>query len=496
MRRVVITGMGIYSCIGKNQDEVKDSLFQGRSGIGIDPARKEMGYFSALTGLVERPDLKKLLDRKKRHGLAEQGEYAYMATLEAFRQAQIDEEFLLDHEVGILYGNDSSAAPVIEAIDVIRAKKNTAMVGSGSIFQSMNSTITMNLSVIFHLKGINFTISGACASGSHAIGMAYMLIKSGLQDCILCGGAQEVNPYSVGSFDGLGAFSTREDEPEKASRPFDKGRDGLVPSGGGASLVLESYESAVRRGATILAEVIGYGFSSNGDHISVPNVDGPRRSLQMAINDAGIPLEEIQYINAHATSTPVGDLNEAKAIAEVFGNHRPYVTSTKSQTGHEMWMAGASEVIYSILMMNNGFIAPNLQYSLNRAILLIGIYAISTNVMIAIMISQQENPREMMTAIIGFIVVILLLLASIMYKYIMEASTRRMFYYNLYKLGYSYHQLLQIIRKEVFSFYVILIGLPFVYTMIALIQSYIHEGIALDFIIVAVLTKKIQEELS
>lgn len=183
-----------------------------------------------------------------------------MATLEAFRQAQIDEEFLLNHEVGILYGNDSSAAPVIEAIDVIRAKKNTAMVGSGSIFQSMNSTITMNLSVIFHLKGINFTISGACASGSHAIGMAYMLIKSGLQDCILCGGAQEVNPYSVGSFDGLGAFSTREDEPEKASRPFDKGRDGLVPSGGGASLVLESYESAVRRGATILAEVIGYGF--------------------------------------------------------------------------------------------------------------------------------------------------------------------------------------------------------------------------------------------
>lgn len=169
MRRVVITGMGIYSCIGKNQDEVKDSLFQGRSGIGIDPARKEMGYFSALTGLVERPDLKKLLDRKKRHSLAEQGEYAYMATLEAFRQAQIDEEFLLNHEVGILYGNDSSAAPVIEAIDVIRAKKNTAMVGSGSIFQSMNSTITMNLSVIFHLKGINFTISGACASGSHAI---------------------------------------------------------------------------------------------------------------------------------------------------------------------------------------------------------------------------------------------------------------------------------------------------------------------------------------
>lgn len=363
MRRVVITGMGIYSCIGKNLDEVKTALYQGQSGIGIDPVRKEMGFYSALTGVLERPDLKKLLDRKKRHSLPEQGEYAYMATLEAFRNAGIDEEFLKNNEVGILYGNDSSAAPVIEAVDIIRAKKNTALVGSGSIFQSMNSTVTMNLSVIFQLKGINFTIAGACASGSHAIGMGYLLIKTGLQECILCGGAQEVNPFSVGSFDGLSAFSTQEAEPTKASKPFDKHRDGLIPSGGGASLVLESYESAVKRGANILAEVVGYGFSSNGEHISVPNVDGPKRSLQMAIKDARIPLEEIKYINAHATSTPVGDLNEAKAIGEVFEGHRPYVTSTKSQTGHEMWMAGASEVIYSTLMMQNGFIAPNLNFS-------------------------------------------------------------------------------------------------------------------------------------
>ncbi|NCC09490.1 MAG: beta-ketoacyl-[acyl-carrier-protein] synthase family protein [Bacteroidia bacterium] len=363
MRRVVITGMGIYSCIGKNLDEVKTALYQGQSGIGIDPVRKEMGFYSALTGVLERPDLKKLLDRKKRHSLPEQGEYAYMATLEAFRNAGIDEEFLKNNEVGILYGNDSSAAPVIEAVDIIRAKKNTALVGSGSIFQSMNSTVTMNLSVIFQLKGINFTIAGACASGSHAIGMGYLLIKTGLQECILCGGAQEVNPFSVGSFDGLSAFSTQEAEPTKASKPFDKHRDGLIPSGGGASLVLESYESAVKRGANILAEVVGYGFSSNGEHISVPNVDGPKRSLQMAIKDARIPLEEIKYINAHATSTPVGDLNEAKAIGEVFEGHRPYVTSTKSQTGHEMWMAGASEVIYSTLMMQNGLIAPNLNFS-------------------------------------------------------------------------------------------------------------------------------------
>lgn len=359
-RRVVITGMGIWSCIGENLDQVKESLYEGRSGIGIDPARKEIGYRSALTGIVRVPDLKGKVDRRQRLCLPEEGKYAFMATEQALAQAGIDKEFLAAREVGILYGNDSSAEAVISGIDIIREKKNTAMVGSGNIFQSMNSTITMNLSTIFNLRGINFTVSGACASGSHSIGMAYLLIRSGLQDCMICGGAEEVNVYSVGNFDGLSAFSTREDAPEKASRPFDSNRDGLVPSGGAATLVLESYESAVERGATILAEVIGYGFSSNGDHISVPNVDGPKRSLLMAIKDAGIDINEIGYVNAHATSTPVGDRNEAKAIDEVFGDHKPYVTSTKSQTGHEMWMAGASEVIYSILMMQNGFVAPNL----------------------------------------------------------------------------------------------------------------------------------------
>ncbi len=360
--RVVITGMGIYSCIGKDLNEVKQSLYDGKSGIGIDPARKELGYRSSLTGIIPQPDLKGLLDRRKRVCLPEQGAYAYMATLEAFRGAGIDEEFLSNREVGILYGNDSSAAPVIEGVDIIRAKKNTALVGSGNIFQSMNSTVTMNMAVIFNLRGINFTVAGACASGSHSIGMGYLLIKQGLQDCVVCGGAQEVNVYSVGSFDGLGAFSAREDDPAKASRPFDKDRDGLVPSGGAATVILESYDSAVKRGANIIAEVVGYGFSSNGDHISVPNVDGPARSLSMAIKDAGITPEEIGYVNAHATSTPLGDRNEALAIANVFGSHKPYVTSTKSITGHEMWMAGASEVIYSTIMMREGFIAPNVNF--------------------------------------------------------------------------------------------------------------------------------------
>lgn len=354
--------MGIYSCIGKNKEEVLKSLFEGKSGIGIVPERKEMGYQSALSGILEKPNLKGALDRRQRLCLSEHGQYAYVATAEALAQAGIDKEYLLSNEVGILYGNDSSAEAVIAGTDIIREKKNTALVGSGNIFQSMNSTITMNLSTIFNLRGINFTISGACASGSHAIGMGYMLIKQGLQECVICGGAEEVNKYSMGNFDALSAFSSREDEPTKASRPFDKNRDGLVPSGGAASLILESYESAVKRGATILAEVVGYGFSSNGDHISVPNVDGPKRSLMMAIRDAGIDISDIKYVNAHATSTPVGDLNEAKAIAEVFGEHKPYVTSTKSFTGHEMWMAGASEIIYSMLMMQNNFIAPNLNF--------------------------------------------------------------------------------------------------------------------------------------
>jgi 3-oxoacyl-[acyl-carrier-protein] synthase-1 len=362
MNRVVITGMGIYSCIGKNVDEVKQSLYEGKSGIGIDPERTKMGFRSPLTGILTRPDLKGELPRRSRIGLAEQGEYAYVATVEALKSAGIDIAFLEAHEAGILYGNDSSAKAVIDAVDIIREKKDTTLLGSGAVFQGMNSTVTMSLAVIFKLKGINYTISAACASGSHSIGLAYFLIKNGLQEIVIAGGAQETNAYSMGSFDALSAFSMRTDDPVKASRPFDKNRDGLVPSGGAATVVLESYESAVQRGATIIAEVVGYGFSSNGDHISVPNTDGPIRSLTMALRDAGLKPERIDYINAHATSTPVGDDNEAEAIAVVFGDHRPPVTSTKSQTGHECWMSGASEIVYSIIMMKNSFIAPHLNF--------------------------------------------------------------------------------------------------------------------------------------
>ena len=363
MRRVVITGMGIYSCIGKNKEEVCDSLRNGRSGIGIDPMRIEYGYRSPLTGIVERPKLKGVLDRKLRMYLAEQGEYAYMATLEAWRDAKIDENYLENNEIGILYGNDSSAKAVIESHEIAVEKKDTTLIGSSAIFQSMNSTVSMNLATIFKLKGINMTISAACASGSHAIGLGAMMIRNGLQDMVLCGGAQETNYLSMGSFDGISTFSTKIDEPTKASRPFDKDRDGLVPSGGAASLVLEEYEHAVARGATIYAEVIGYGFSSNGGNISQPSDEGCYRAIIRALNEAGLEPKDIDYVNAHATSTPQGDYQEAKALAQLFAEHKTPISSTKSMTGHECWMAGASEAIYSILMMKNSFVAPNINYS-------------------------------------------------------------------------------------------------------------------------------------
>ena len=359
--RVVITGMGIYSCIGTSLGEVRDSLYQGKSGIVFLPERKEYGYRSALTGFVENPELKGLLGRRERISMGQESEFAYMATLEALKNAGIDSDFLQQNEVGILYGNDSVAESVILTNDKIREKKDTTLVGSGAVFRTMNSTVTMNLSTLFQLRGVNMSISAACASGSHSVGLGYLLIQSGMQDCVICGGAQEINKYSMGSFDGLGVFSMREDEPTLASRPFDAGRDGLVPSGGAATLVLESYESAMRRGVTPIAEVVGYGFSSNGGHISTPNVEGPARAMARALQNAGIQASEIDYINAHATSTPIGDANEAKAIYEIFGSNIP-VSSTKSMTGHECWMAGASEVIYSVLMMQNSFIAPNINF--------------------------------------------------------------------------------------------------------------------------------------
>ena len=361
-KRVVITGMGIWSCIGTSLEEVKESLYQGKSGIGVDQERLDYGFRSGLTGIVQRPVLKGLLDRRTRMGLSEEAEYAYMASKDAFQMAGIDDDYLRSHEIGVIFGNDSSASAVVESDRIMREKHDSAMIGSGLIFQGMNSTVNMNMNTIFHLRGVNFSVSSACASGSHSIGLAYMFIKQGLQDTILCGGAQEVNKFAMSSFDALNAFSIRMDDPTKASRPFDRDRDGLIPSGGAAALVLEEYEHAVKRGAPILAEVCGYGFSSNGGGISEPSDEGSFVAMSRAMKDAGVSLDDIDYINAHATSTHQGDMYEAIALNRLFHGQRALISSTKSMTGHECWMAGASEAVYSVLMMQNNFVAPNINF--------------------------------------------------------------------------------------------------------------------------------------
>lgn len=361
MKRVVITGMGIWSCLGTDLEEVKEALYEGRSGIGIEEERLKYGYQSALTGIVRKPVLKGLIDRHLRRGLSEEAEYAYMASRQAFEMAGISQEYIDSNEIGCIFGNDSSAKPVIEAAKIMDEKHDTELLGQSFIFQAMNSTVTMNLSTIFRLKGVNFTVSAACASGSHSIGLAYMLIKQGLQDMVLCGGAQETNFYSMASFDALGAFSKNMQEPAKASRPFDRDRDGLVPSGGAAALVLEDYDHAVARGAEILAEVVGYGFSSNGTSvISQPSDEGCLRAMKRAMDDAGMNPSDIDYVNAHATSTRQGDMFEAMALAKLFKDEHAFISSTKGMTGHECWMAGASEIVYSIIMMQNDFVAPNI----------------------------------------------------------------------------------------------------------------------------------------
>ena len=355
--------MGIWSCLGTSLAEVRDALREGRSGIILDSDRLNYGYQSGLTGQVKAPVLKGLLDRHLRRGFSEEAEYAYMASLEAFRMAQMGDPYLLANEVGCIFGNDSSAKPVIEAAKIMEEKRDSELLGQNYIFQSMNSTVNMNLSTAFHLKGVNFSVSAACASGSHSIGLAYMFIKQGLQEAVLCGGAQETNYYSMASFDALGAFSKRMDEPTKASRPFDRDRDGLIPSGGAAALVLESYDHAKARGADILAEVKGYGFSSNGTIvISQPSDEGCVIAMSRAMKDAGLDVSDIDYINAHATSTLQGDKFEAIALDRLFRGQHALISSTKSMTGHECWMAGASEIVYSLIMMQNNFVAPNINF--------------------------------------------------------------------------------------------------------------------------------------
>ncbi len=362
VRRAAITGLGAITCIGNTLDEIASSLRAGRSGIVVDEDRRRMGFRSALTGRITGFNPSEISPKKLRT-MCEPAQYAYSAARGALADAGLTADDLHGERCGVIFGNDSTVKPAVESVDITRNQGETHFIGGGHIFRSMNSTVTMNLGGILGVRGANWTVSAACASGAHAVGQAMMLIRSGLQDVVITGGAQETNWESMTGFDALGVFSTRESEPERASRPFDAERDGLVPSGGAACLILEELGRARARGARIYGIVRGYGFASDGArHLAQPTGDGALRAMKMALADAAMNRDEMDYINAHATSTPVGDHVEAQAIAELFGEDVP-VSSTKSMTGHECWMAGASEVLYTALMARDGFLAPNVNFS-------------------------------------------------------------------------------------------------------------------------------------
>jgi 3-oxoacyl-[acyl-carrier-protein] synthase I len=362
MNRVAITGIGIISCLGNDIETVGNSLREGRSGIVIDATREEMGFRSPLTGAIKGFSPDEYLSKKQRKTMPDFAVQAYAASIDAINMSGLDEKAIQNPETGIIFGCDSSCIAAVEQVALLRESRETKSIGSGLVFRSMTSTITMNLNTIFKTKGACWTISSACSSGGHAVGQAANLIALGQQERILCGGAQEINWESMCSFDGLGAFSINIENPAKASRPFDINRDGLVPGGGAAAIVLERYDLAKKRGAKILGEIRGYGFSSDGSNLSVPDDDGLKRAMEMALKVSGVDLSKIDYICAHATSTPAGDAAEAKNILKIFGDNTPFISSTKSMTGHELWMSGASQVVYSVIMTQQGFIAPNINF--------------------------------------------------------------------------------------------------------------------------------------
>lgn len=359
MRKVAITGIGVVSSIGIGADAVREGLRAGRSGIRCLPERRELGFRSSLSGVVEKFTPRFPLSKKVRKNMSEFGAWAHEATMEAVTEAKLPTELLKTPRTGVIFGNDSSCRASHEQAKLLLEVKNTSQLSSGAIFQSMTSSVTMNLTSILGTQGASWTLSGACASGGHAIGQAADLIALGRQDRVICGGAQEVNWEGVCSFDALCAFSVREEDPERASRPFDAERDGLVPSGGAAAVVLESLESARDRGAPILGELLGYAFSSDGGHIALTSGEGLSRCITDTLEAGGVSADDIDLISAHGTSTLLGDAAEAEAIDAVFRSTKPWVVSTKAMTGHEMWMSGAAQVVYSMLQAHAGFVAGN-----------------------------------------------------------------------------------------------------------------------------------------
>ena len=356
MRRVVITGVGAVSVLGLTRQAVATSLYEGRSGIVFEAERLEHGLRSALTGRVTGFDPGRFLNRKQRKSMPDFAVQAHAAVMDALDQAGLAPEDLHSEACGLIFGNDSCVTAALEQAEALRATGDTQSMGSGHVFRCMNSSITMNLNSLLGNKGGGWTVSAACASGAYAVGMAADAIRLGRLERVVCGAAQELGWQGVSAFDGLGAFSVHP-VPEEASRPFDATRDGLVPSGGAAALVLEDYDLARRRKVPILGEIRGFGCSADGQGLVVPSSEGLARALRMALRDAAVQPADIDIISAHATSTPRGDAAEAANIRAVFGPSCPPVTALKSLTGHELWMSGAAQVVYGVIMAQQGFTA-------------------------------------------------------------------------------------------------------------------------------------------
>lgn len=366
-RRVVITGIDALSCLGSDLPGIEASLRTSRSGIVIDAERQRRGFRSPLTGALPVIDWQAALPRRERRGMGEAALYAARCARRAVAMAGLGPAQLRSPRVGLLFGNDAVGEPFPELLNSLRQHRGTGALGSDLVLRSLGSTATLNLAPLLGIQGLSLTVAGACASGAHALGLAWMLVASGLQDLVIAGGTQELCWQGLAAFDGLRVFSTRIDDPTRASRPFGLGRDGLVPSGGAASLVLEDLEHAQARGAEPLAELLGYAFGCDGHHPTSADGKGAERCLRAALDTCGLGPAEVDYLNAHATGTPAGDAAEAEAIHAVFGDRVP-VSSTKSLTGHECWMAGASEALYCVLMLRGDFIAPNANWERDPAL--------------------------------------------------------------------------------------------------------------------------------
>jgi len=357
MKNVVVTGMGIISCIGSGLNEVLSSLKNGKSGIKSNPTYKEIGFRSHVSGSVDI-NLSELIDRKVLRFMSEASGFAYLAAQEALINAGLELSSIDTSRIGIIAGSGgASSAAQIEASDIARAK-GPKRIGPYAVTKTMGSTVSAILGTTLKLKGVNYSISSACSTSAHCIGHAAELIQLGKQDIIIAGGAEQEHWTSSSMFDAMGALSSQyNDSPEQASRAFDLNRDGFVIAGGSGMLILEEEEHAIKRNAPIIARLAGYCANSDGYDMVSPSGEGATRCMHEALSIYG---GDVDYINAHGTSTPVGDLAELGAIKNVFGESGPVIGSTKSMTGHSLGATGAQEAIYSILMMQNDFIAPSI----------------------------------------------------------------------------------------------------------------------------------------